>query len=102
MSEEFQATKRFRMHAKYMTEMLDTALNMLGPDIELLTEILLDLGQKHKRFGVKPDMFPIMGECLMETLQEISGSSFDKQTQFAWEGVYEQLTNDIIQGHQSV
>jgi hypothetical protein len=27
--------------------MIDKALGMLGPDIELLTEILLDLGIKH-------------------------------------------------------
>ena len=44
-------------HAKYFIQMIDKALGMLGPDIELLTEILMDLGQKHVRFGVKPGKF---------------------------------------------
>jgi hypothetical protein len=56
-------SKRFIMHAAYLVQMLDTVLNMLGPDIELLTEIMLDLGAKHLRYGVKPDMFPRMGEA---------------------------------------
>lgn len=43
--------RRFIMHAAYLIQMLDTALNMLGPDIELLTEIMLDLGSKHVRYG---------------------------------------------------
>jgi hypothetical protein len=42
---------RFTKHAKYFIQMIDKALGMLGPDIELLTEILLDLGQKHVGYG---------------------------------------------------
>jgi hypothetical protein len=39
------------MHAAYLIQMIDTALNMLGPDIELLTEIMTELGIKHVRYG---------------------------------------------------
>ena len=49
--------RRFMSHAKYFIQMIDKAFGMLGPDIELLTEILMDLGQKHVRFGVKPGTF---------------------------------------------
>lgn len=38
---------RFNKHATYFIQMIDKALGMLGPDIELLTEILMDLGLKH-------------------------------------------------------
>lgn len=34
-SYELLNSKRFGMHAAYLVEMLDTALNMLGPDIEV-------------------------------------------------------------------
>ena len=34
-----------------MVEMLDTALQLLGPDTELLTEILLDLGGEDPGLG---------------------------------------------------
>lgn len=43
-SAELVVSKRFLMHASYLIQMLDTALNMLGPDIELLTEIMTELG----------------------------------------------------------
>ena len=55
-SEEVSKSRRFVMHAAYLIQMIDTALQMLGPDIELLTEIMLELGTKHIRYGVKPAM----------------------------------------------
>ena len=39
-SDELLLSKRFKMHASYIIEMLDTAMDMLGPDSELLTEIM--------------------------------------------------------------
>ena len=47
VSHELAKSPRFTKHAKYFIQMIDKALGMLGPDIELLTEILLDLGAKH-------------------------------------------------------
>ena len=38
-AKEVYTSKRFVMHASYLLQMLDTALNMLGPDIDLLTEM---------------------------------------------------------------
>ena len=40
-------------HAVRMFEMFDAALNMLGPDMETLNEILTDLGKRHIGYGVK-------------------------------------------------
>jgi hypothetical protein len=58
ISKELIDSRRFTTHAKYFIQMIDKALGMLGPDIELLTEILLDLGKKHVNYGVKPEFFP--------------------------------------------
>ena len=41
-SNEMQQSKHFVKHAANMISMLDRALNMLGPDAELLAEILSD------------------------------------------------------------
>lgn len=89
-------SKRFKMHAAYMIEMLDTALQMLGPDIELLTEILSELGTKHVRYGVKPEMFQTMGECLMVTLEQVLGDAFDSATREAWLETYAEISQDMI------
>ena len=86
------------MHAAYLIEMLDTALQMLGPDSELLTEIMQDLGVKHIRYGVAPDMFPRMGEALLHTLQVSLGKSYTPELKQAWEETYKALSNEMIRG----
>ena len=95
-SPELLNSKRFIMHAAYLVQMLDTALNMLGPDIELLTEIMLELGMKHVRYGVKPEMFPIMGECLVHTLESTLKADFTDNVRKAWLEVYQALSQDMI------
>jgi hemoglobin-like flavoprotein len=94
-SEDVVKSRRFVMHASYLIQMIDTALNMLGPDIELLTEIMLELGTKHVRYGVKPEMFPIMGECLIATLDETLGE-MAPATREAWIETYDALSGDMI------
>jgi len=88
------------MHASYLIQMLDTALNMLGPDIELLTEIMQELGAKHVTYGVKPEMFPIMGECLIATMkQNLKASVMSGPVEDAWKEVYSALSQDMIRAH---
>ena len=84
------------MHAVYMIQMLDTALNMLGPDIELLTEIMQELGVKHIRYGVRPEMFSFMGEALITTLEQTIGDDFTDAVRDAWKETYAQLSQDMI------
>jgi len=98
-SRELTTSKRFLMHASYLIQMLDTALNMLGPDIELLTEIMMELGEKHVRYGVKPEMFPVMGEALMHTLTETLKEEMTDETKDAWKETYAALSTDMIRAH---
>lgn len=84
------------MHGAYMIQMMDTALNMLGPDIELLTEIMEELGKKHTRYGVKPEMFPVMGKCLVEVLRELLKKDFTTAVEESWNETYDALSTDMI------
>ena len=95
-SDDVRKSKRFLMHASYMIQMLDTALNMLGPDIELLTEIMAELGEKHVRYGVKPEYFPKMGDALYFTLKETLKDGWTDATKDAWEKTYGALSQDMI------
>lgn len=96
-SEELLKSRRFIMHASYLIQMIDTALNMLGPDIELLTEIMTELGQKHVKHGVKPEYFPKMGIALIETLAELLGDSWTEAVKEAWIETYDALSGDMIE-----
>jgi hypothetical protein len=93
---ELLRSSSFIMHASYLIRMLDTALNMLGPDIELLTEIMTKLGDKHVRYGVKPEMFPIMGDALIHTLKTILKADFTESVKEAWLKTYSALSQDML------
>lgn len=98
---ELSKSPRFTKHAKYFIQMIDKALGMLGPDIELLTEILLDLGQKHVSYGVKPEYFPSMGRALIHSVQlQLGDKTFTEETKDAWVEVYGALSYDMIRGQK--
>ena len=87
------------MHAAYLVQMLDTALNMVGPDIELLTEIMLELGAKHVCYGVKPEMFPVMGESVILAIKStLKEERFPAAVEDAWKEVFAELSGDMIRG----
>lgn len=114
---------RFQKHAKYMIQMLDKALNLLGPDAEvsgsvfygspliffgffltnprhvplqLLEEILSRLGKLHARIGVQERFFPFMEESLLETLAQTLGTAFTPQVERNWKVVYAALSTSMI------
>jgi hemoglobin-like flavoprotein len=76
--------------------MIDRALGLLGPDIELLTEIMLELGKQHRSFGVETSYYPIMGRALLQTLEEILGDKFKPAYKESWLEVYQALSYDMI------
>lgn len=99
--EELAKSRRFTKHAAYFIQMIDKALGMLGPDIELLTEILLELGQKHVNYGVKPEYFPSMGRALIFAVQEtLSEDEFTPEIKDSWVEVYGALSYDMIRAQK--
>ena len=46
--------------------------------------------------GVKPEFFPLMGEALIETMQECLKTSFTPEIEQAWEVVYAALSGEMI------
>ena len=93
---------RFVKHAQYFIQMIDRALNMLGPDIELLTEILMELGEKHVRYGVKPEYFPSMGRALIDAVSSnLSEEEFTSDIKSDWVEVYGALSYDMIRAQKN-
>lgn len=95
--QSLQKSRRFVIHAKYMISMLDKALNLLGPDAELLAEIMSDLGQKHVSFGIEDESYySIMGDSLFQALSEILGKHFTPEIEQSWTIVYGELSQAMI------
>eukprot|EP00522_Entomoneis_paludosa_P005631 CAMPEP_0172453902 /NCGR_PEP_ID=MMETSP1065-20121228/11047_1 /TAXON_ID=265537 /ORGANISM="Amphiprora paludosa, Strain CCMP125" /LENGTH=400 /DNA_ID=CAMNT_0013206143 /DNA_START=158 /DNA_END=1360 /DNA_ORIENTATION=- len=98
-SPDVLSSKRFMMHASFMVSMLDTALNMVGPDVDLLTELLVDLGRKHARAGVQKDMFPVLGDAIQDALMRVlPAEHFQLHIQRAWKDTFDQMTKEMIRG----
>ena len=96
-------SSRFVKHAEYFIQMIDRALSMLGPDIELLTEILMELGEKHVRYGVKPEYFPSMGRALIDAVSSNLGKDvFTSDVKADWVEVYGALSYDMIRAQNRV
>lgn len=96
-SESVQKNKRFRSHSKYFVQLLDRALDMIGPADDVLTDILEELGKDHAKMGVKPTFFPALGIALLQVIEEeLPPADFTEKVKAAWVEVYTALSSDII------
>jgi len=90
-------SRRFVAHAKYLISMLDRALNMLGPDAELLTDVMADLGKKHVKMGITDaSYYEVMGESLLLALSNILGKDFTPEMEESWTIVYGELSGAML------
>ena len=69
---------------------------MVGPDQEFLQEILWQVGNRHKKMGVKAAFFPYMGESLVDSLEKVLGDSFTEAQKDAWNELYDIISGEII------
>ena len=91
--------EKFMTFAKKFTKMLDQAVDMLGPDMDVVEGQLYDSGVMHKRFGVTPKHFEMMGQALVFTLKKILGRrSFTEKTEKSWNEIYQFMSMTMIQG----
>ncbi|PHN04102.1 adenylate/guanylate cyclase domain-containing protein [Flavilitoribacter nigricans] len=51
---------------------------------ELLKMGLRSLGKSHEKYGVKPEYYPVVRDCLIETIQEEMGPDYTEQLGSAW------------------
>lgn len=93
---EQQGKKSSSVHANAFAGLFDSIFQMLGPDIEFIEEILLQVGKKHKTLGVAPSLFPFMGQALIYSLEKFLRKPLTNSQRAAWEEVYEVISNEIV------
>lgn len=96
VDDEFLADPRFVAHAVKLIGMFDTALHMIGPDGILLAAKIQELGDKHVQYGVRAEMFPIMGKGLFAMLEEQLGDLFTEDVAKAWRLVFGAISQDLM------
>jgi len=96
VDDEFLADPRFVAHSVKLIGMFDTALNMIGPDGILLAVKIQELGEKHVQYGVRAEMFPIMGKGLVAMLEDQLGDAFTDDVAKAWRLVFGAISQDLM------
>ena len=68
-----------------------------------LTPTLHQLGDKHDRYGAKPEHYPLVGGVLLETFHEYLGPRFTPAMQDAWSQAFELISGQMIEAthHQA-
>ncbi|WP_416138504.1 globin domain-containing protein [Halomonas sp. HK25] len=52
---------------------------------------------KHISLGIRPEQYPIVGECLMAAIGEVLGDAVTPEVAAAWSGLYEELAGLLIE-----
>jgi len=59
------------------------------------------LGERHQRYGVMPEHYPLVGGVLLEVFKEYIGPSFSVAMQDAWSKAFEIISTHMIDAAQS-
>jgi hemoglobin-like flavoprotein len=81
-----------------MVDMIDCAVGFLGPDLDPFRSDLLDLGARHKAYGVIPQYFSLMERALFFALDEILGNSFTVKERRSWQAVFDFMVANMETG----
>jgi hemoglobin-like flavoprotein len=84
------------VHGTRMVAMLDSVLALLGPDTELLEEVLGSLGKRHRRYGVKKEYFALMGAAIRDAIADIFGDLYSDADDKAWKEVFDAMSAEIV------
>ena len=90
--------EQFVVFATRFVAMLDMAVDMLGPDLDMAEMQLQQLGVSHIDYGVMPKHYPLMGRALIDTLEAKLGDAFTIQHKDSWNTVYTFMSVSMMQG----
>ena len=83
-------------HADGIVHLLDSVLQMLGPDADFVNEILESVGTRHARMGVNVAFFPFLGQSLVWGLAKVLGDEMTDESKEAWDEVYDAISGEIV------
>jgi ribosomal protein L32E len=83
-------------HGDLIVSNMDSLFQLLGPDEEFVAEICKQVGQRHRKIGIKPAHFAHMGQSLTYALTTTLGGKFTREDHNAWIEIYNILSDEIV------
>lgn len=69
----------------------------LRKDRQQAKHVMATVVSKHVALGIRPDQYPIVGECLMAAIGEVLGEALTPEIAAAWAALYEELAGLLIE-----
>ena len=100
--EALYKSRAFIAHAKTVVKMLDAAINMLS-DLDILGAELEKLGARHVSYGVLVPHYEVVGQALLQTLEQALGKDgWNDTIKEGWTGIYVFVSTSMIRGAKDV
>jgi nitric oxide dioxygenase len=83
---------------------LTATLGFVVAKIDRLQDIMTDierLGERHHSYGARPEHYDVVGQCLIETLEEGLGDKWTEELQDAWRSAFNTLKAAMISAQQA-
>lgn len=90
-----------RRSEKAQAEMLTSALLAVVDHLEdpaWLVSTLAPMGDKHRTYGVKDEMYPMVAGALVGSLKDVSGADWTADTEQAWLGALTFVAKTMMAG----
>jgi len=79
-----------------MLESFDACISMLGPETEILYEILGDIGRRHVSYGVSPHFFPFFGQAMVYAMGNLLGDKWTPELKEVWLELYDSFSGIMM------
>jgi ferredoxin-NADP reductase/hemoglobin-like flavoprotein len=80
---------------RLLKALTQTIVNLDDP--ETMAAQLRDLARDHRKYGVRPEHYPIVGRCLLAALRANLADDWKTEYDEAWSAAYEAIANIMIE-----
>jgi hemoglobin-like flavoprotein len=90
----------FKQDQKEQARKLMNMMTLIVTKLQNLDDIMNGiklLAQRHGKYGVQPEHYKVVGECLLWTLEQGLRDKWNKELQEAWTTVYITLSAAMIE-----
>ena len=88
------------VHGLRIVNMIDQILDLMGPDTDVLNEILQEQARRHRKHGVKKEHFVHMGTAIRGALTKILDDDvYTAEVDKSWKEMFDILSATIVQSY---
>lgn len=70
--------------------------------LDALSDALPTIIQKHVALDIRPEHYPLVGECLLAAIREVLGDAATEEVISAWAEAYQQLATILMAAEESI